>query len=240
VVEVLEQEPILAGRVLRLVQSPLYAGLVPIKSLKQAVVRLGLETLREVVMTVALDMRVFKASIYRDVMVQLQQHSRATGYLAKVICRYTGVDSEFAFLCGLLHDVGIAGMLIILSEKRSKNSMPALAPLWPNIEAAHDTASGLMAQIWGMPDEIARVLGSHHTLIGAKSVDPMIATIRLAECIADEQGFGISIPGQPPTGPIDGNHRPTLESSVQYLGVNEKTMELIRKDAHLVLKTLVA
>ena len=49
IVSVLEKDAVLTGRVLRLVQSPLYAGMTPVKSLQQAVVRLGLSTLRDAV-----------------------------------------------------------------------------------------------------------------------------------------------------------------------------------------------
>src|SRR5580704_2560311 len=54
VVRVLEQDQMLAGSVLRLVSSPLYAGRTPITSLHPAVVRLGLKSLRSVVFEAAL------------------------------------------------------------------------------------------------------------------------------------------------------------------------------------------
>src|SRR3990172_6917404 len=51
--DLLEKDPLLAARVLKLVRSPLYLSESPIRSIKQAIVRLGLSTMRDLVMEAA-------------------------------------------------------------------------------------------------------------------------------------------------------------------------------------------
>src|SRR4051812_46304895 len=49
VVRLLEQDEMLAGGVMRLVGSPIYIGRKPVRTLKEAVIRLGFRTVRDVV-----------------------------------------------------------------------------------------------------------------------------------------------------------------------------------------------
>jgi HD-like signal output (HDOD) protein len=109
---VLEKDPLLAAKVLSIAQSAVYAPRSPILSLRQATIRLGLKTLRDLVLEAAVSMRVFRAPGYGEAMERLSRHSTATAYLLRALCRRTGIDAEYAFLCGLLHDVGLAACLL--------------------------------------------------------------------------------------------------------------------------------
>jgi HD-like signal output (HDOD) protein len=194
IVGVLEKDAILTGRVLRLVQSPLYAGMTPVKSLQQAVVRLGLSTLRDAVMEVALNTSVFRCNEYRDRMHFVQLHSRATAYSARMICEFTGLESEYAFLCGLLHDVGFAGILIALSDDAESGQRTNVTPLWSALDSIHESTGGLMARIWDLPTEVLWVISRHHAVLEEQGeILPMIATIELAEEIAQKLGYGLQM-----------------------------------------------
>ncbi|MBW2243877.1 MAG: HDOD domain-containing protein, partial [Deltaproteobacteria bacterium] len=117
VVELLENDQMLAAQVLRVAGSPAYAGAAKIDSLSGALMRLGLKTVRDVVLEVAMNLRVFRCEAYAAPMERLRKHSQATAHLCRVVCKYSSsVEAEFAFLCGLLHDVGIAGILLALGE----------------------------------------------------------------------------------------------------------------------------
>jgi HD-like signal output (HDOD) protein len=54
VVRLLEKDQMLAGAVMRLVGSPLYAGRGPVRSLADAVLRLGIRTVRDTVFEAAI------------------------------------------------------------------------------------------------------------------------------------------------------------------------------------------
>ena len=66
VVRLLEKDEMLAGSVIRLVASPVYAGRGPVRSLREAVIRLGVRTVRDVVFESALRRGVFDQSEYRE------------------------------------------------------------------------------------------------------------------------------------------------------------------------------
>jgi HD-like signal output (HDOD) protein len=45
----------------------------------------------------------------------LRRNATATGYFVRILAKYTTLESGFAFMGGLMHDVGIAGTLPALS-----------------------------------------------------------------------------------------------------------------------------
>lgn len=220
---VLERDPLLSSRVLSVANSALYARGVPILSLRNAVSRLGLRALRDLVLEAALHARIFRAEAYAAAMAQLGRHASATAHLARLVCRYTALDAEHAFACGLLHDVGVAAALLVLAERKAADR-PAPEILRPVIAAAHPELGGIVLQSWKVAAEIGLVVGTHHVRVLAGRIHPLVAAVALAEHLAAEQGFGgpEGLDGVPPLMP---------EQCAQVLGLTEKQLELVRRDA---------
>ena len=237
IVRVLEKDAVLTGRVLRLVQSPLYAGMTPVKSLQQAVVRLGLSTLRDAVMEVALNTSVFRCNEYRERMQSVQLHSRACAYIARTTCEYTGIEGEYAFLCGLLHDVGFAGILIALADDDTQTPTN-VTPLWSSLNAIHESTGGLMARIWDLPTEVLWVISRHHAILEEEGeIQPMIATMELSEEIAEKLGYSIQVGGKIlADGPTESSqHR---QRARKVLGLNDAQVLQIKQKASSVIRGL--
>jgi len=250
VVALLEKDSVLAGRVLRIAQSPVYAGASKLVSLKDALVRLGLITLRDLVLEVAMNLRVFKAESYAGSMERLRRHSLATAHLSRLVSRYTPMEGEYAFLCGLLHDVGTAGILIALGDQPRGKAPPDLEVLWPAIDAVHEEAAAIMARLWQLPAEIPLVLGAHHSVRIDGFDHPLAATVCLADHLADELGQGLAPPaGRAPAGKddlagmsthshLDRSSPVALERAQQALGLGPETRELIQREAQALLGKL--
>ncbi len=124
VVALLEQDSMIAGRVLKIVGSAAMTGAVKITSLREATMRIGLKTIHDIVMEIAMNMRVFKSADYSDTMELLRRHATATAHLSRIVCKYTALEAEFAFMAGLMHDVGIAGTLLVLSDSKGRSKTP--------------------------------------------------------------------------------------------------------------------
>lgn len=185
----LEKDAFLAGNVLRIARSPAYAGRTTVVSLDQALTRLGLKTLRDIVLQVALTSRVFRAKPYQPLMESLSRHTTAAAHIAYVIAAHTAVETQSAFMCGLLHDVGIAGILISLSEHAGRSSPPPLASIWPAIESIHAEVSKVMSDRWGLPYDVGVAIGAHHQVVIEGQPDPMAAVLNLTEYLTDNLGF---------------------------------------------------
>lgn len=105
---IIQSDPIVAGRIVQAANSPLYRGQRPITAVKDAVVRLGLETSRNLAISLAVK-NTFqaKSSLLRERMYALWEHSVQVSSLCYVLARaHPHLDPERALLAGLVHDIG--------------------------------------------------------------------------------------------------------------------------------------
>lgn len=195
VVRLLERDSLIAGRVLQQAGSAALAGAVRITSLREATMRLGLLRIRDLVMEIALNLRVFKSEAYGDAMERIRRHAVATAHVARLVCKYTPIEGEFAFMAGLLHDVGIAGTLLALSERKGKGGRriapPDLLVIWPAVDRVHARAGEIMAKHWQLPADIRLAITLHHQLLMDGHPHPLAATVVLANELAHCAGAGL-------------------------------------------------
>ena len=224
VVHVVEKDPLIVASVLKLAQSPLYGGRLPVHSLKDALSRVGINTLRDMVWQVVVTMRVFRARSYTSSIEQLQSHSVCTAYAARIVAARAGVAAEHAFLCGLLHDVGWSGALVAISD--NEKNPPDLATVFAAIDKIHAEAGRAMASLWGLAPEIVTVIGQHHDLVADhKPSSPLVPVLCVAEQLAAEFGFGVGLavgpaPGEDPS--VDQQVIGSFEQAVKLLKIEDK------------------
>lgn len=255
--KLLEQDAMLAGEILALARSAAYSGRGQVPGIRQALVRLGLKKLSEVVMAAAMNMRVFRSKSYEKWMNRVRAHSLATAHISRFVSRYTPFEEEHAFLCGLMHDVGIAGIFLVLGDAERGKQKLDLDVLWPAIHAAHAQAGAQMVKRWGLAEEMAMVVGAHHDVSIQGYDHPLAATVCVAEAMTLEFDMGLmptekeELPeddevvvvdhesdigqisgmyGKVDTGAIDRTNPNTLERAKATLGLNATQLELIRDD----------
>ncbi len=189
VLDVLEYDPFIAGRVLRLAQSPAYGAATPVRSLEQGVSRLGMNTMAEIFFHVSVSSRVFRAKGYEKAMDALRNHSVAVAHVARLVCRATSLPDEYAFLCGLLHDVGIAAGLIVLADVRAPKAPPPLFEIQRPVIEAHAEAGTIVCASWKLPPDVCLVIEHHHHPTIGGVMHPMAAALGVAEEICRANGF---------------------------------------------------
>jgi len=239
VVRLLEQDEMLAGGVMRLIGSPLYAARTRIRTLKEAVVRLGIRTVRDLVFETALNQGVFRLAEYGETIEQIRRHSTVTAYIARIVCRTAKIDEEHAFLCGLLHDIGFAGLLFAVSNVEAEGAPPLLL-LWPEIDRMHEQASRIVTELWQLPVEIQEVVGHHHHLHTGET-SRVAAAINIADQLSER--FGASV-----VGPVDADgvlvtgdavDEFDLEVSRAELGLSAQAMDRIIEEAEATVPDIL-
>jgi HD-like signal output (HDOD) protein len=240
VVRLLEQDPVLAGIAMRLVSSSLYAGRSPVSSLHQAVVRIGLKKLRSIVFEATLRSGMFDLPEYRDIAEQVSRHGTASAYLTRLVCETCKLDPENGFLCGLLHDVGFSALLLSVTHAKNRDGR-ALSALWEDIDGLHEQATGIVVRLWGLPREIADVVGRHHHPERCPTEDA--AKVAAAVCVADAltERLGASIVRSP-----GGEHRSadrtaetTLASAREALRLDDASLATIIQRAEETLPEIL-
>jgi HD-like signal output (HDOD) protein len=192
-VAVLEKDAMLAAQVLRVAGSAAFGGWGGDVSLKDAVVRLGLKNLNSVVWEVAANLRVFRSTHYAPLMEQVRTHSMVSAHLCRFVAIQRQIPAESAFLCGLLHDIGIAATLLVLADQvqGGHGIDPVLLDLV--LRETHQEISGLIARLWHLPTEMEFVLANHHNGTDPDKVTPLSAVVAVAEDLGQELGYGVMI-----------------------------------------------
>ncbi|MEZ5963305.1 MAG: HDOD domain-containing protein [Planctomycetota bacterium] len=198
--EVLQRDQALAGHVMRLANSASYAARVPIVSLPQAISRLGLTALRDMVVAVAVRGKVFHVPGCNDVVAPMWRHALATAYWAREIARARRSNVEAAFLCGLLHDVGSPVVLQAILDVQCRRSVLYARPV---IEYAilhfHGVFGGTLVAGWNMPPAVSDAILYHHDYSALERPSESVLLTHLADKMAAWMGLHDGYPRPPET-----------------------------------------
>ena len=229
VAALLQKEPLLATQVLRIAQSPVYRRAEPVRSLEQAASLLGLRALADLFLQASLTARVFRAPAYEGTMNRLRDHAVATAITARLVCRQTAFSDDYAFLCGLLHDVGTAACIIVLADSaaRGKTDPLPLHLVWPVINGMHEAMSDRLAEIRQLPADVRLVIGHHHSLAIGGAVHPMAAVVAVADSIASDLGHALDV----------GVNRTQPARAEASLNLSAAQLRSIRQSAEKLLPT---
>ena len=187
---VVSKDPVLATRVLGMANSALYGAMSPMRSVSDAVVRLGTRTVRNVVVTVSMQSQFKSPELYGTEGVRFMEHAVGTAYVAHLIADTCRGDVEESFLCGLLHDLG---KLVILKTAHQYQKKHAAAIRSDELHAAlvqhHAVCGALALGFWNVPDEVRDVVHYHHAFEDA--ANPQAAAVcYAANLLSHRYGFG--------------------------------------------------
>lgn len=152
---VIQSDQALTSHVLRVANSAAFTGYRNTTSLRQAITRLGLRTITDIVIAASLGPKLYAAPGQADWASHLWRFTLATGCWAKEIARLAHADGEEIFLCGLLHAVGKP---IVLRE------LGALPPAERDaldddtvdrlLDAFHRQVGARLAREWHLPEAV--------------------------------------------------------------------------------------
>lgn len=177
IVAALARDPSLAAHLLRVANSPAFAGAVPLVSIQQSVTRLGGAQLRQLAVVIACETKAFSAPAFATEVRAVFRHSLTAGLFAKEIARHRRANVEEAFLAGLLHDIGWPVVIQALASQATSSRDQVLA----TAEVLHPSAGASVARAWKLPEAVSRAIEAHHQ---ADVTDPLTATVRLADELA--------------------------------------------------------
>jgi HD-like signal output (HDOD) protein len=224
--ELLEQDSLLAAKLVRVAQSALYNRGSAIASIDDAITRIGLHNAGDVFLQTALSARVFRAKGYDAPMEAIRRHSIATAHLARLTRRLTSLPDEYAFMCGLLHDVGMAaGLLILATDQRHP---PPFAGIANAVQAVHEEASAILANAWQLPQDVELVLRHHHQFMVGNRPHPLAAAVCVADWLASEAGAALG-------GEVRDQ---TAGNAARSLGLSSRDLESLSVQARDVVAAL--
>lgn len=162
--DLIHQDQSLAGNVLRIANSAAYCIGEPVVSLKQAVMRLGMNTVSEIAVAACLMGKDFQTPGYEDYRKRMLVHAFIAGGFGKELARQKRRNVEAMFLCGLLHSIGKPVVLRVICDlQKGARSLLPPGDVIPLVEAFQHRAAGMVAKAWGLPEQVRVTAMFHET-----------------------------------------------------------------------------
>lgn len=185
--ELVTHDQSLATHVLRVANSVAYAPKTPILSLRHALGRLGLSTVSDVALALAVKQRLFTVPGHERRIQELWQHSALTACWAQDVARLLGTGGDTAFLSGLLHDVGMPIVMQTVCDVVRERSFAAVNA--SVMEAAMHVFHGIfglqVAERWRLGPHLAAAISYHHDPSAAPLCRDEVLIVTVADALAD-------------------------------------------------------
>lgn len=188
----IERDQAIAAKVLRLVNSPFYGFTGRVTSIQRALVLLGFNTVRSLVLGVS----IFDGG--SDKVRDLWLHALGVSTAAEAIARRLGMgDAEEIGTAGLLHDIGkvaisakrpaLRDRIVALARETGASVLEAEREV---LGIDHAAIGKAMAEKWKLPAAITEAVAYHHAPDLASSAARQTCVVHVADAIVKGFGYG--------------------------------------------------
>ena len=201
--KIIKMDPTLVLRILRGANSPYYGLRQKVNSISRAVVIIGINNLRNMIVTEGLR-DIFKGKNSKNAFSRnrLWLHCVAVSICSQMIMeRIFGLNGEDAFLCGILHDIGMIvedqtapDLFYRVCNTYDENSKLITDYEKEIIGTDHCEIGHLLAKDWQLPVDVQEGIQHHHKTMDHVSPSSLTGVIQLAEYIASQLDY-TAIPG---------------------------------------------
>ena len=201
---VISLDPVLVGRVLKLINSAYYGLEHSVTNLARAIILLGINTVKNIALSTVVLERVSSKSMAAGLEMEgFWRHSLCVGVSAKLLARKRGIDSKLTeeyFTAGLLHDIGKIALNAVMAKDylltvsvADKNRESLFRTETGSIGLNHCDAGAMIASAWKLEGAIFDVIVQHHNHEGyAGNHRDVLFSVAAANQFASQSGIGFS------------------------------------------------
>ena len=202
--KVISLDPVLTGKLMQLVNSAYFGFSREIISPVRAVVMLGMNTVKNLVLGSSVMSAFGKRKNFRALdMDMFWKHSLGVGVLAKLMAKKRNIDKKLLegyFIAGLLHDIGKIPLNSRFSDeylnilKIPENEyLPLFVSEKKILGIDHANVGNLIAEKWKLGEEISDTITYHHTPETYQGVqNDILFTVILSDYFANSSEIGFS------------------------------------------------
>lgn len=246
IAKLIESEPVIAGRVLKLANSAYYAsGRSEVHGIQMAVNRLGFETIRQLVYSVVLpNLFDLPDYFYHE---QFWRHSFTVATMTRELLeKFKGGDVEeedlqVAYLAGLMHDIGVLVFISAIPEEYqeatdlSRDAGIGLDLVEENaFGISHSELGGFFVEkSWELDERMVRIIREHHTNPkNTTTRDPVHECLFVANLLCNVYKLGNGILAD------YSQHNLQMLAAVAELGYDVKQVERVLQEVNESLEFL--
>ena len=161
VARIVSADPVMATRLIAVANGPLNRGVEPVTSIQQAVVRLGMQVCKNLVMSLAMS-QLFKSqsSQLNQCMQQLYDKSVDVAAIAFALSRLSGkLNPDHVLLAGLLHDIGVVPILAHI--EKTGLLVESDEELDEIVSRLKGFVGAMVVRHWELPDDFLNVVENY-------------------------------------------------------------------------------
>jgi putative nucleotidyltransferase with HDIG domain len=199
----IKMDPTLVLRILRAANSPYYGLRQKVNSISRAVVVIGINNLRNIIVTEGLR-GLFKDKKEKNAFSRnrLWLHCAAVSICSQMIMeRIFGLNGEDAFLCGILHDIGmivedqtVPDLFYNVCDSYDQNIKSITHQEKDIIGTDHCEIGYLLAKEWQLTIDVQEGIQNHHKILNDVPPSSLTGTVQQAEYIVSKLNY-TAIPG---------------------------------------------
>jgi putative nucleotidyltransferase with HDIG domain len=196
----LSTDQVLTARVLKTANSAFYGAPRRIATLTDAIVLLGMRTIRDIAMSVSCqDMLARAVPGYVIAKGELWRHSCCCGYGAQQLAKLAGFQvAEEAYIGGLLHDIGkvvisysLTDEFVEIADLAGKQNEPFTEAEEAVLGFDHAEVGACMAEHWNLPKQLVEAIRYHHRPSEQPEPSDLTYIIHLADAFCMMLGIGL-------------------------------------------------
>jgi HD-like signal output (HDOD) protein len=157
VADLVSQDPALAARLVQVANSPLYRGRVAIENVQMAITRMGLNLVKNLIVSLAMK-QIFQATsdALDAAFRKVWEDSIEVAAIARVLASHVdGLEPDQAMLAGLLHNIGSLPILTKLDHDYGFDADPAMVKRYT--EELSPEIGCLILENWHFAEVLRRV-----------------------------------------------------------------------------------
>lgn len=190
--KIISTDQAISGRVLRLVNSSFYGFPGRISSISNAIVLLGFDVVKSLIISVSVFEMMEKG------IIGLWEHSLGCAIASRIIAKKVkGCEPEELSVAGLLHDIGkvVVSVQLVDNYEDIKKLIAEEKIIFYEAEKkvldlTHENIGNWLAESWNLPVGLQEPITYHHQPLRAQQAKLQTAVVHLADFLARAVGFG--------------------------------------------------
>lgn len=230
----LTRDPFISAQVVSIANSAMFSPKMPILGVRDAVVRIGLDAVRDVVVMVVANSTMFRVRGFEKQIDGFRRRMLASASASRFLAKAVHAESEYGFLAGLLHDVGELVML----ERCAMDGL-ITAQSWDDpVEGAlvrerifthHASVGATLCRSWKLPTGVVDAAQFHHDYHNDGKAHLAAHLVAASDVLCD-----YLLPGQPPPA-MPANEQPI----VLELGLTPAQIPALVEEARVATLALI-
>ena len=171
IANIITTDAVISARLIQVANSPLYSGNTEIKSIQLAVSRLGNNTIRTLVTSLAMrQLFSTKSKVLKVQYEKIWQDSINVASISRALAAFTPhLSADEVMLAGLMHQIGKLPILVLVEDlPEFKNYPDRLETL---LEKAHRPIAKIIMNAWNLPEDLKLVASEYGNINYNSGVD---------------------------------------------------------------------